>query len=59
NIVMDVTDTWDIKIQALKQHKSQIGDPAALDERMRSRRTHDSTPEKPKYEEQFRVINWR
>ncbi len=59
NLVVDVTDTWDIKIQALKQHKSQIGDPQTLEKRMRSRRTEESTDENPKYEEKFRVISWR
>ncbi len=59
NITMDVTDTWDIKIQALKEHKSQIGDPAKLEERMRSRIAEGSSLENPKYEENFRVINWR
>ncbi|HSF81499.1 MAG TPA: PIG-L deacetylase family protein [Anaerolineales bacterium] len=53
NIVLDVTATWDIKLQALHEHKSQVGDPKKFDERMRSRRTQDSTPENPRYEEKF------
>jgi LmbE family N-acetylglucosaminyl deacetylase len=56
NIHMDVTDLWERKILALYEHKSQIGDPQALAERMRSRRTADSTPEAPRYEEVFRRI---
>lgn len=59
NIVLDVTNTWEVKIEALKQHRSQIGDPAVLEERIRNRRTADSTAENPRYEEQFRVIDWR
>ena len=59
NVTMDVTDTWETKILALMEHKSQIGDPAKLEERMRTRHTEDSTPENPRYEEHFRVINWR
>ena len=59
NVTMDVTATWDIKIRALKEHASQIGDPAKLEERMRSRHAEDSTPENPRFEEKFRVINWR
>lgn len=59
NVTMDVTATWDIKIRALKEHASQIGDPAKLEERLRSRKTEDSTDENPRYEEKFRVINWR
>ena len=59
NVVMDVTDTWETKILALKEHKSQIGDPAKLEERMRSRRAEESTEENPRYEEKFRVVSWR
>ncbi len=59
NVVLDVTDTWETKIRALKEHKSQIGDPAKFEERIRSRRAEDSTEEKPRYEEKFRVVSWR
>ena len=59
NVTLDVTDTWETKIRALKEHKSQIGDPAKLEERMRSRRAEDSTEENPRYEEKFRVVSWR
>jgi LmbE family N-acetylglucosaminyl deacetylase len=59
NVTIDVTDTWDTKIRALREHVSQIGDPQQLEERLRSRITEDSTPENPRYEEKFRVINWR
>jgi LmbE family N-acetylglucosaminyl deacetylase len=54
NLVIDVTATWNDKIRALKHHSSQIGDPAKLEERMRSRHTPDSTDEVPRYEEKFR-----
>lgn len=59
NVVLDVTDTWDIKIRALKEHGSQIGDPAEFEKRMRARHTADSTDENPRYEERFHWINWR
>jgi Uncharacterized proteins, LmbE homologs len=59
NVVLDVTDTWEIKIQALKEHKSQIGDPAEFEKRMRSRHTEDSHDEAPRYEEKFRVLKFR
>jgi len=59
NVVLDVTDTWETKITALKEHKSQIGDPVKLEERIRSRRTEDSTEENPRYEEKFRLIKLR
>jgi LmbE family N-acetylglucosaminyl deacetylase len=59
NVAMDVTDLWDVKLQAIKQHASQIGDAAQLEERLRARHTEDSTREHPRYEEKFHLINWR
>jgi LmbE family N-acetylglucosaminyl deacetylase len=59
NVILDVTDQWETKIRALKEHKSQIGDSEKLEARVRSRRTEDSTDEKPRYEEKFRVVSWR
>ena len=56
NTIIDVTDTWPIKLQALHQHASQIGDIPQFDERMLTRRTADSSPERPRYEEKFRRI---
>ena len=56
DVTLDVTETWEIKIQALYEHKSQIGEPEKLAERLRNRRTVDSTPEKPRYEEKFRRL---
>jgi len=53
---LDVTDTWETKIQALFEHKSQIGDAEKLAERMRNRRTPDSTPEAPRYEDKYRRL---
>ena len=58
-VILDVTDTWEIKIKALKEHKSQIGDPAKFEERMRARRSEKSTEENEYYEEKFRVIRFR
>jgi LmbE family N-acetylglucosaminyl deacetylase len=58
-VILDVTAFWEIKLRALKQHKSQIGDPVKFEARMRSRHTEDSTDEKPRYEEKFRVVKFR
>jgi LmbE family N-acetylglucosaminyl deacetylase len=58
NTVLDVTDTWDIKLEALLQHKTQIGDVEKFKERMKSRHTEDSTDENPHYEEKFRVVKY-
>jgi LmbE family N-acetylglucosaminyl deacetylase len=56
NVRMEATDLWETKIQALYKHASQIGEPQALYQRMRSRHTSDSSLENPRYEEVFRRI---
>ncbi len=58
NVVLDVTETWPIKLEALLNHKTQIGDVDKFRERMMSRRTEDSTDENPRYEEKFRVVKY-
>jgi len=58
NVSLDVTDTWEKKILALKEHKSQIGDPSLFERRMESRKADRSTVEKACYEEKFRVIKF-
>jgi LmbE family N-acetylglucosaminyl deacetylase len=57
-VTLDVTDTWETKLRALKEHKSQIGDPVKLEERMRSRRAERSTEDHPIYEERFRTLKF-
>jgi LmbE family N-acetylglucosaminyl deacetylase len=59
NTVIDVTPWWEQKIRALHCHETQIADMSQLDERMRSRRTPDSTEEQPRYEERFRRLKFR
>jgi LmbE family N-acetylglucosaminyl deacetylase len=56
NVVLNATGFWETKLRALYEHKSQIGEQQAFEARMRSRRTPDSTPEHPRYEEKFRRI---
>jgi LmbE family N-acetylglucosaminyl deacetylase len=56
DIRLDVTVYWEVKIRALQEHLSQIGDRQQLAERMRARHTSDSTPEAPRYEEAFKRI---
>ncbi len=58
NTVMDVTETWNIRLQAILEHKTQVQDVEKLIERMRARRTEDSTEENPRYEEKFRVVDY-
>ncbi|HEX7621731.1 MAG TPA: PIG-L deacetylase family protein [Anaerolineales bacterium] len=57
-VTLDVTGTWEVKMNALKEHKSQIGDPILFEQRMRSRRTEDSSDVAPRYEEYFRVLKF-
>ena len=58
NVTIDVTETWPVKLDALLQHKTQIGEVDKFLERMRSRHTEDSTDENPRYEEKFRVVKY-
>lgn len=58
NTALDVTDTWPVKMQALLEHKTQIGDVDKFRERMKTRHTEDSTDENPRFEEKFRVIKY-
>jgi len=57
-VKLDITDMWETKLRALREHKSQIGDPQKFEERMRSRRTEDSSEDAPRFEETFRVIKY-
>jgi LmbE family N-acetylglucosaminyl deacetylase len=56
NVILDVTPFWRTKLKALYEHRSQIGDPEQFSVRMNSRRTADSTPENPRFEERFRRV---
>jgi len=58
NTTIDVTDTWDIKVKAILEHKTQVQDTEKLIERLRSRRAEDSTDDQPRYEENFRVVKY-
>jgi LmbE family N-acetylglucosaminyl deacetylase len=58
NVSVDVTNVWDIKMQAILEHKTQVQDAEKLIERFKSRRTEDSTEENPRYEEKFKVVKY-
>ena len=58
NTTLDVTEMWDVKMQAILQHTTQVQDPEKLIERFKSRRAEDSTEENPRYEEKFRVVKY-
>jgi LmbE family N-acetylglucosaminyl deacetylase len=55
NLWVDVTDTIATKIAALKEHKSQIQDPAAMEQRMRERLLRRDV-DRELYAESFRVL---
>ncbi len=59
NVTIDITATWQVKLEALKEHKSQIGDPVKFEARMRKRHTEDSTEDNPRFEEKFRRIVYK
>jgi len=59
NTTVNVTDSFDTKLQAILQHKTQVQDAEKLIERFKSRRAEDTTEENPRYEEQFKVIKYR
>lgn len=58
NVTLDVTETWNIKMQAILEHKTQVQDVEKLIERFKSRRAEDSSAENPRYEEKFRVVKY-
>ena len=58
DVTLDVTEFWPLKIEVLKQHASQIGDPDAFEQRMRER-VIDPESGVMKLEETFRVIKFR
>lgn len=53
---VNITDTIDLKIEALKQHVSQVGDRADLADRIRERTARTGVGKEMAYAESFRVI---
>jgi LmbE family N-acetylglucosaminyl deacetylase len=56
NYWVDITDTIDKKVAALKEHKSQIGDPTELEERIRERARGRAEKVSFEYAETFRRV---
>ncbi len=57
NITVDITEFFNQKVSALSEHRSQIKDITALEERMRKRMLDpESPPDDPRYVERFRRI---
>jgi LmbE family N-acetylglucosaminyl deacetylase len=59
DLYVDITETVDKKIYALKAHKSQVGDGEHLDERIRQRTADVGAPEGLAHAEAFKVIKMR
>ncbi|TEU01302.1 MAG: PIG-L family deacetylase [Anaerolineales bacterium] len=60
NITVDITQFFNQKVAALSEHRSQIKDITALEERMRKRMLDpESPPDDPRYIERFRRIELR
>jgi len=58
NVVLDVSEFWQRRAQALLEHKSQIGDPKKFLEHLKERRLESSDTE-DRYTERFRRIIFR
>jgi LmbE family N-acetylglucosaminyl deacetylase len=59
NMMIDATETWELKIAALRQHRSQIGNMEEMERMQRQRRTADSSEDNPRYVDFFRRIKFR
>lgn len=55
---IDVTETLDIKLQAILKHETQVQDAEKLVRRFKANRVKGSTAKKPRYEEKFKVIKY-
>ncbi|GIV66601.1 MAG: GlcNAc-PI de-N-acetylase [Bellilinea sp.] len=59
NMMIDVTDTWELKIMALKHHRSQIANMEEMERMQRQRRIPESSEDNPRYVDSFRRIKFR
>ena len=59
NVLVDITDTIEDKIEALKLHVSQVGPAEELAERIRTRSAQVAEPHGLKYAEAFRRVVMR
>ena len=59
DLYIDITETVDTKIHALKAHKSQVGDAEQLEERIKERTAEVGKAAGMEYAEAFKVIKMR
>ena len=59
NVLVDISDTIEDKIEALKLHKSQVGEAVELAERIKMRAAQAGEPHGTRYAEVFRRIVMR
>ncbi|MBI5666619.1 MAG: PIG-L family deacetylase [Chloroflexi bacterium] len=57
NVKVDITPYVETRIRALREHKSQIADMDALEQRIRGNIDPEAPPDAPRYVEVFRVLN--
>jgi len=58
-VKVDITPFLDRKLAAIRQHHSQVKDPAAMEKRLREGRDMDYTDalgDPPRYTESYRLI---
>lgn len=59
NVLVDISDTMEDKIEALKLHKSQIGEAVELADRIKARAAQIAEPQGLQYAEAFRRVVMR
>jgi LmbE family N-acetylglucosaminyl deacetylase len=59
NTKIDITDYLDQKLSAIKQHASQVKDPAGLEKRLRDNIDPELRESTPRYTELYRVLTLR
>lgn len=59
NVVVDIGDTIELKVEALKLHRSQVGEAVELAERVKTRAAQVAEPHGLRYAEAFRRIVMR